>query len=149
MQLFLEKMPGEDLQCSNHFVNSFNHNFYLQFMFSEYEHLIRQTLEQRPRCQIDFWFKLYCKMKQYNPSYNPLNCSTFGLINYILLQNIEYLDDNNKINQMTQEEIDYIKGNRGAQFAILKNTYQPIYIKDAYNLMYRIDSNQCNNLFQD
>ena len=132
----------------NFFVNTFTNKFNISVPFAEYIDIIQQTLDEQPSHNIDFWYKLYQQMKAVSPEYSPMNCSTYGIINYILLQNSEHLQNDQAVDPMTDDEIEYIKGRAGAPFAICRQTNEQLYISDVYKSLHNCDTENSQILFE-
>lgn len=137
------------VENDNNFVNSFNNQFNINVPYAQYIELIEQILNQQPYNNLDFWYKLYQQMKAETPEYCPMNCSTYGLLNYILVQNSQYLQNDQEVDPMTNDEIDYIDGRAGSQFAICKETNEPMYIRDVYKILHNFDTANSMCLFED
>ena len=133
----------------NFFVNTFTNMFNTSVPFAQYIDIIQQTFDEQPSHNTDFWYKLYQQMKADTPEYSPMNCSTYGIINFILLQNSQHLQQDQVVDPMTDDEIEYISGRAGAPFVICKQTNEQMYIGDVYKSLHNLDTANSQKLFED
>ena len=80
-----------------------------------------------------FFLKIYQKMKMEFPDVCARNSTTFGIISQILKINYEHLPNRHGVEELSEDENNYIDNRDGVNFATNHKTGQKYNVRDFYN----------------
>lgn len=80
-----------------------------------------------------FFLKIYQKMKMEFPDVCARNSTTFGIISQILNKNYEHLPDGHGVEELSEDENNYIDNRDGVNFATNHKIGEKYNVRDFYN----------------